>query len=81
MITLREPTAFDAAAPGDVVRVAEKRKNENLKARDIPGIRPEHMHDIRVETIARIRIGSADPELLSDVHSRGVGSGDETILY
>jgi hypothetical protein len=35
MITLREPTTFDAAAPGDVAWVDEKSKNENLEAREI----------------------------------------------
>jgi hypothetical protein len=35
MITLREPTTFDAAAPGDVAWDGEKSKNENLEAREI----------------------------------------------
>jgi hypothetical protein len=40
MITLREGTTFDAAAPGDVARVAEKSKDENLEAREIYAQKP-----------------------------------------
>jgi hypothetical protein len=40
MITMREGTTFDAAAPGEVAWVVEKSKDENLEARETD-IRPE----------------------------------------
>ncbi len=40
MITLREPTNFDVAAPGDVARISEKSKDENLEAREIYAQKP-----------------------------------------
>jgi hypothetical protein len=46
MITLREPTTFDAAAPGDVVRVVEKSKNKILEAREIYMYAQKPYHDI-----------------------------------
>jgi hypothetical protein len=50
MITLREGTTFDAAAPGDVAWVAEKSKDENLEAREIYAQKPYHDVWARVET-------------------------------
>jgi hypothetical protein len=47
MITLREPTSFDAVVPGDVAWVAEKSKNENLEACEIYAQKP--YHDIRAQ--------------------------------
>jgi hypothetical protein len=44
---------FDVAAPGDVARVAEKRKNENLKAREIYAQKPYHNVRAPVETSLR----------------------------
>jgi hypothetical protein len=40
MITSREGTTFDAAAPGDMAWTGEKSKNENLEARDIYAQKP-----------------------------------------
>ena len=40
MITLGEPTTFDAVAPDDVASVAVKRKNDNLEAREIYARKP-----------------------------------------
>ena len=40
MITLGEPTSFDAVAPDDVALVAVKRKNDNLEAREIYAQKP-----------------------------------------
>jgi hypothetical protein len=50
MITLREGTTFDAAAPGDVAWVTEKNKDENLEAREIYAQKPYHDIRARVET-------------------------------
>ena len=62
MITLREPTSFDAIAPGDVAWVAEKSKNENLEAREKYAQKPYHDIQARVETSLHL-------ELLSQVYS------------
>jgi hypothetical protein len=40
MITSREPTTFDDAAPGDVACVIEKNKDEILEAREIYAQKP-----------------------------------------
>ena len=61
MITLREPTSFDAIAPGDVAWVAEKSKNENLEAREKYAQKP--YRDIRagVETLLRSELCNQSP--------------------
>ena len=49
MIILREPTTFDAVAPGNVAWVAQKSKKENLYAREIYAQKPYEDSHARVE--------------------------------
>ena len=56
MITLREGETFDAAAPGDVARVAEKSKDENLEAHKIYAQKPYRDVRARVGTSLRSEV-------------------------
>ena len=49
MITLREPTSFDAIAPGNMAQVPEKSKNENLEAHEIHTQEPYRDIQARVQ--------------------------------
>ena len=53
MTILREPTAYDSVAPGDVAWVAEESKKENLDAREIYAQKPYEDSRARVETSLR----------------------------
>ena len=50
MIILREPTTFDAVAPGDVAQVTEESQKENVDAREIYAQKPYEDTRARVET-------------------------------
>ena len=53
MIILREPTTFDAVAPGVVAWVAKESKKENLDAREIYAQKPYEDSRARIETSLR----------------------------
>ena len=56
MIILREPTTFDSVAHGDVARVAEESKEENLDAREVYVQKPYDNSRARVETSLRSQL-------------------------